>query len=459
LDLWGLKGVEQRFERWLSRQTAPVATLEVQNGWYSDNAKIMDEKVTLRLHPQQGDSQALDVKLVLTPVTNPITLWGAEGKSYGGLTLRFAPRTSTVITTPLGNGTNDLPMTRMPWADLTAQFQGAPGPSGAAVFVPRSHPDYPPMWLTRHYGVLCVGWPGVDARTMEPGKPVTLAYRVWIHRGAADERRLQQAYQEYIEESASAVPGFRNPFFAFDNGVGRGLYTPTHQAGLLRALGYDGISYNETTDLANRLSAIANEGLRVFALYVHGFMDRPERYERGLPAAIEKLRGCDTVIWLTVREARNQTDEDAAKLVREVADLASVAGLRVAIYPHAGFYVATAEHALAVMKLAGRTNVGVTLNLCHELMAGNGDRLSKIVELCADRLFMVSINGADPGKTTQATIKVLGEGTFDVKGLLKTLARANYSGPVGLQCYNVPGEPKDNLARSMKAWRAYTQSP
>jgi hypothetical protein len=28
--------------------------------------------------------------------------------------------------------------------------------------------------------------------------------------------------------------------------------------------------------------------------------------------------------------------------------------------------------------------------------------------------------------------------------------------PVGLQCYNIPGEPEENLARSCAAWRGFT---
>ncbi|RPJ24821.1 MAG: hypothetical protein EHM35_16045 [Planctomycetaceae bacterium] len=194
-DLWMIKGVEQRFERWVAKEAGKLALLKVENGWYAGSKKIMGEQVTFQVHPVQGEARAIDVELVLTPLEQPLTLAGAEGKSYGGLTLRFAPRTNTVITTPLGDGKEDLPMTRLPWADLTAQFPGTAQPSGAAIFVAKSHPDFPPMWLTRHYGVLCLGWPGVDARTFEPDKPIRLRYRVWVHRGAADADRLKKAFE------------------------------------------------------------------------------------------------------------------------------------------------------------------------------------------------------------------------------------------------------------------------
>ena len=41
----------------------------------------------------------------------PITLGGAEGKSYGGLTFRFAPGADTQITVPSGRTKDDLYMT------------------------------------------------------------------------------------------------------------------------------------------------------------------------------------------------------------------------------------------------------------------------------------------------------------------------------------------------------------
>ncbi len=197
-DIWTLKGAEQRFERWIKKEAGPKeAVLSVENGWYAGSRKLAREDVTFRVHPAETDSRAIDVELIVTPVDEPLTLAGAEGKSYGGLTLRFAPRTNTVITTPLGNGKEDLPMTRLPWADLTAQFPDVAKPGGAAIFVAGSHPDFPPMWLTRHYGVLCLGWPGVEPKTFEPGKPVRLQDRVWVHRGEADAARLKKAYEAY----------------------------------------------------------------------------------------------------------------------------------------------------------------------------------------------------------------------------------------------------------------------
>jgi hypothetical protein len=197
-DLWALKGIEQRFGKWLARDARnDGATLGVENGWHVGQRKVVAEHVWLRAGPATASGRVLDVELALTPLAEPLTLRGAEGKSYGGLTLRFATNTSTVITTPLGQGREDLPITKLPWADLSGTFTGRTQPSGAAIFIGRDHPDYPPEWLTRHYGVLCVGWPGVNGRTFQPGETIRCRYRVWIHRGAPTVAQIEAEIQRW----------------------------------------------------------------------------------------------------------------------------------------------------------------------------------------------------------------------------------------------------------------------
>ena len=197
-DLWMLKGIEQRFERWLARDAgAGGATLGVENGWFVGDRKVAQERVWLRASPSGPDERVLDIEFTWVPLGESLTLEGAEGKSYGGLTLRFAPRTHTVITTPLGQGEKDLSITRLPWADLSGRFAGRAQASGAAIFVAPDHPDFPPEWLTRHYGVLCLGWPGVKPKTFQPGETFRGRYRVWIHRGTANVEKVSEAYRAY----------------------------------------------------------------------------------------------------------------------------------------------------------------------------------------------------------------------------------------------------------------------
>ncbi len=197
-DLWMLKGIRHQFERWLLKEVTPKgAMLAVENGWYVGMEKVVQEKVRLRVHPATAEERAIDLEFEWVPVKGPLTLTGAEGKSYGGLTLRFAPGTNTAITIPAGLTKEDLPMTNLPWADLTRLWDAEQKTSGAAVFVHPSHPDFPPQWLTRHYGVLCLGWPGVKPTTFPAGTTIRCRYRVWIHRGQVSTEHLARAYAEY----------------------------------------------------------------------------------------------------------------------------------------------------------------------------------------------------------------------------------------------------------------------
>jgi hypothetical protein len=197
-NFWEGDDIRIRFQRWLVKEAGSGgAKLGVENGWFLADKRVMREELWLDVGAAFADARNIDVTLKWTPTDEPITLSGAAGKSYGGLSLRFAPRRNTVITVPSGRAADDLLVTKLPWADLSAQFKGAPAPSGAAIFVHPSHPDFPPEWMTREYGLLAVGWPGVSTKTLAAGQPVTCRYRIWIHRGIPDASAIQRAYDDF----------------------------------------------------------------------------------------------------------------------------------------------------------------------------------------------------------------------------------------------------------------------
>jgi len=206
---WIPSGFRYKFERWVRRDAGRQwANLEVESGWYVGEKKVVEERLRVLAHAATAASRSIDFEFTWAATDEPVTLWGARGKSYGGFTVRFntrpqekdrIPTKDVAITVPSGRVKTDLAKTRLKWADFTAPFPGARGRSGAAVFIHNTHPDYPPTWLTRRYGCLCVGWPGVKPGTLEPGKPVTCRYRLWVHRGQPDLETLKAAYEEYTK--------------------------------------------------------------------------------------------------------------------------------------------------------------------------------------------------------------------------------------------------------------------
>ncbi len=261
---------------------------------------------------------------------------------------------------------------------------------------------------------------------------------------------------------AAPQPAPSPEFFVFDNGVGRGEWAPEKQARILKQLGAEGISYNLTTKeaLAHWQRAFKDAGLKIYGLYAHTWVDQPEpqRYQAELREAIQILKGSDTVIWMTLRSRENKReglDAQAVENVRQVAAWAAEAGLDVAIYPHAGFYVETAEDALRISRQTNLPNVGASFNLCHDLIKGNADRLDEVIAKTAPHCRLISINGAD--MPTKHTLR-LDQGTLDLTALLNKIRAAGYDGPVGLQCYSIPGDNEENLKASIAAWKSIRQN-
>ncbi len=202
-DLWAGNTIWQKFVKRLDCRAGPVAAvIGVENGWFVGEKKVMIERVWITAHKVAAQTRALDIHLTFIPTDEPVTLWGAQGKSYGGLTARFCPPSrkdpATVITVQEGVTKIDLSESPQPWADYTSKLGGHETQSGASIFIARDHPDYPPTWLLRHYGPLCVGWPGVTAKTFEPGVPINLNYRIWIHKSTVATEEVQAAYDGYL---------------------------------------------------------------------------------------------------------------------------------------------------------------------------------------------------------------------------------------------------------------------
>ena len=267
----------------------------------------------------------------------------------------------------------------------------------------------------------------------------------------------------------SAIAGQQNPrppswpFFAFDNGVGRDQeWSPDRQAATLARLGYSGIGYTDVKDVENRLTACESRSIRIVSFYEPFRIDSEEPVSTKTLQRLPLVSKAGAVLWIHLHG--EASEEKAVLKLQELADLAAEHDVRVAIYPHVGNYVETASHALKLAEQVDRSNFGMSINVCHELRAGNADELPRLVRESIDHLFLVSINGADRVENAQQEhgwsrlIRPLGEGDFDLRPMLIELRRCGYEGPIGLQCYRVNGEPEVILENAMTAWREILSS-
>jgi hypothetical protein len=93
-------------------------------------------------------------------------------------------------------------------------------------------------------------------------------------------------------------------------------------------------------------------------------------------------------------------------------------------------------------------------NLCHFLKVEPGSDLRKAITDAAPLLWQVSINGADKeGTSWGQLIQTLDQGDFDHRALLQMLDQIDFQGNIGFQCYAIRGDSRQNLKRSIDAWK------
>lgn len=198
-DLWALQGIEQVFDGWSGRHIGPTcATIGIKNHWeiMEDGRNVVDEWVWVRAFRTGTIGRAIDVRITLE-ARELLELAGRKTKGYGGFSLRFDEREATTITSSEGPEREDSDNKRLLWADISGKFGESDAYSGAAIFPHCSHPDAPVQWTLRHYGFLGVAWPGNNRTILQPGEPVTLRYRIWIHAGDAEVGRVAEAYEAF----------------------------------------------------------------------------------------------------------------------------------------------------------------------------------------------------------------------------------------------------------------------
>jgi sugar phosphate isomerase/epimerase len=265
---------------------------------------------------------------------------------------------------------------------------------------------------------------------------------------------------------AFAAPAV-NPFFAMDN-IARG--GPDTVPAMLSELGYDG--YGGRVPDETMAPAMAAKGLKFFNGYHVIDLSRAQ------PAPNEKLRAWlaamstyDTTLWLGINKvtradgtpyAVSATDADEFVLtqIRAIAEVAAAHHVRVALYPHTGFWMARVDDAQRLADKINRPDVGLTFNLCHWLKVEGSKRDPfAVLRTALPRLMFVTISGADTGDTRtfgwERLIQPLDTGTYDLGNFVRQLRAVGYTGPVGFQGYNIKADPREVLARSIAAWRKF----
>lgn len=182
-DFWMYRGGAQfKFEKFLGRGvSSSEAWVKVQNAWHTPDRRLVEEVVSIRAFPAKGNLREFEVELTLTAQDQPVTLRGSQerGKSYGGFSARFAARERTQLHADGQPVAKDEDLVVHKSGALEAAYAGKRAALTISVLV-----DLPHQWCMRNYGFVGASFPGRfgdnDGYTLEPGKRLTLRYRVAV---------------------------------------------------------------------------------------------------------------------------------------------------------------------------------------------------------------------------------------------------------------------------------------
>lgn len=259
-----------------------------------------------------------------------------------------------------------------------------------------------------------------------------------------------------------------NVFYCFNNCVRTLQNIPEGveaQAQLVKELGYDGLGGHREETYDELRAAMDKVGLEMPEMYIAmNIIDGKISYHQELKRILENSKNRDLLVTLHLHADEYINNKPAGDSIfvegiRELAGFTAPLNIKIAIYPHVGFYCETIEHTVSLARAIDRPNVGAVFNLCHFLKVEGEDGWEEKAAEALPYLFMVSLNGADSGNTTamdwDRLIQPLGEGTFDTYKVVKFIKDQGYNGKFGLQCYNIKQDCETALRKSMETWKSF----
>lgn len=247
----------------------------------------------------------------------------------------------------------------------------------------------------------------------------------------------------------------------------------TNQISVLQKIGYEGLVLNltnpkELATLEQYQSATSIDGFKVYAAYVEiDFAKDLAAQNAYLDKVAKVLKKSASKLWviLRVRGGKTVEREQILDFLSSAADQTKAQGVELVIYPHWSggnplniCLIESAEDAIPYLEEIGSDNLFVSLHLCHEIKAGNGNRLNEVAAKIKPWLRLPSINGADVDAVNEAEgwdrgIQPLTQGDYDSSQLLEALSSVDYEGPVILHTWGLQKSAADHHHTSFKRFQ------
>jgi hypothetical protein len=155
---------------------------------------FMEEHTTITVHKLTSDIRRIDFSITLKALVPALQIGGsADAKGYGGFCARIKLPDGIVFTSENGPVTpQELQIKAGPWMDFSTSSVGM------TILCHPATPGYPEPWILRQKGSMQnVVFPGQEMISLPMDKPVTLHYRILVHRGDASTINIPELQSEY----------------------------------------------------------------------------------------------------------------------------------------------------------------------------------------------------------------------------------------------------------------------
>ncbi|GAB5562180.1 MAG: hypothetical protein SynsKO_38270 [Synoicihabitans sp.] len=225
---------------------------------------------------------------------------------------------------------------------------------------------------------------------------------------------------------------------------------PDEQIATLRQYGYDALTLRvaKTDDFENlpRFLAAADqyEDFRIHAAFVrYNFED--EEFKETWREVVDQIAERDIQLWVVYGKPVQGYDEAfVLGKTREIVDYAIPREVPVVIYPHSNCFFESAEEAMPLVEKFSAEELSVAFHLYHEIRASHGHRIPEVITNIKHRLNAVTLAGTDvapdrssPQAINASTVRRIGEGDYNLNGLIQALYQCDYRGPISIMNFKM----------------------
>lgn len=242
--------------------------------------------------------------------------------------------------------------------------------------------------------------------------------------------------------------------------------SPSDQISTLSGLGMDGMMVNIETNNLSQLQQyldaceVKSGEFLIHDIYTSLSLDGANLMETQINTIEEIYKIIETKdTQVQVIFSGEKQNPNAVTTISRIADIANLYGKDLIIYPHDNNAIETAEEALEYIQLVNKNNVFLAVHLCHELAAGNWNRIDEVVANVASFIKAVSISGASESEQADSSlplwywgIKPLNQGTYNYTSYFQALHDNGYAGPILIHTWGIKSnfnlDPTDYLPES-----------